>query len=43
MRAARDEVNSSNDYAAKQGVTGPQWQRPELYGKIFPKLDAAAE
>jgi len=37
MRAARDEVNSSNDYAAKQGVTGPQWQRPELYDKIFPK------
>jgi len=44
MRAARDEVNSSNDYAAKQGVTGPQWQRPEVYDKIFPKpLGTAAE
>ena len=30
MRASRDEVTSANEYAAKQGVLGPQWQRPEL-------------
>lgn len=44
MRAARDDVNSSTDFAAKQGVTGPQWQRPELYDLIYPKpLREAAE
>jgi len=45
MRAGRDEVGSSANFAAKQGVTGPQWQRPELYDVIYPKppLREAAE
>jgi predicted amidohydrolase len=45
MRGARDEVGSSANFAAKQGVTGPQWQRPELYDVIYPKppLREAAE
>jgi predicted amidohydrolase len=45
MRASRDEVGSSSDFAAKQGVTGSQWQRPEMYDKIYPKksLSEAAE
>jgi predicted amidohydrolase len=45
MRAGRDEVGSSANFAAKQGVTGPQWQRPELYDAIYPKppLREAAE
>jgi predicted amidohydrolase len=37
MRASRDEVGSSNHFAAKQGVLGPQWQRPELYEAIYPR------
>jgi predicted amidohydrolase len=37
MRASRDEVGSSNDFGAKQGVLGPQWQRPELYEAIYPR------
>jgi predicted amidohydrolase len=37
MRASRDEVGSSNDFGAKQGVLGPQWQRPELYDAIYPR------
>ena len=45
MRAARDEIGSSANFAAKQGVTGPQWQRPELHDVIYPKppLREAAE
>jgi predicted amidohydrolase len=44
MRAARDEVGSSAEYGAKQGVLGPQWQRPEMYDLIYPKaLREAAE
>jgi predicted amidohydrolase len=45
MRGARDEIGSSANFAAKQGVTGPQWQRPELYDVIYPKppLREAAE
>jgi predicted amidohydrolase len=45
MRASRDEVGSSKEFSAKQGVTGPQWQRPELYDAIYPKkpLREAAE
>ena len=31
LRATRDEVGSSDNCAAKQGLLGPQWQRPELY------------
>ena len=37
MRAARDEVGSSVLYGAKQGVLGPQWQRPELYDAYYPR------
>ena len=37
LRATRDEVGSSADCAAKQGVLGPQWQRPELYDAIYPR------
>ncbi len=37
MRAARDEVGSSALYGAKQGVLGPQWQRPELYDVYYPR------
>jgi predicted amidohydrolase len=44
MRASRDEVGSSQEYGAKQGVLGPQWQRPELYDRIYPRpLREAAE
>jgi predicted amidohydrolase len=44
MRASRDEVGSSAEYGAKQGVLGPQWQRPELYDAIHPRpLREAAE
>jgi predicted amidohydrolase len=44
MRGSRDEVGSSSDFAAKQGVLGPQWQRPELYDAIYPRpLGEAAE
>src|SRR3954453_3790619 len=45
MRAGRDEVGSSANFAAKQGVTGPQWRRPELHDVIYPKppLREAAE
>ena len=37
MRVARDEVGSSNDFAAKQGVLGAQWQRPDLYDAFHPR------
>jgi len=44
LRASRDEVGSSKTYATKQGVLGPQWQRPELYDRIYPRpLREAAE
>ena len=44
LRATRDEVGSSDDCAAKQGLLGPQWQRPELYDLIHPRpLREAAE
>lgn len=35
MRATRDEVGSSAEFGAKQGVLGPQWQRPEMYDLIY--------
>ena len=35
MRATTDTVVSSQSYAAKQGVLGPQWQRPELRETIY--------
>jgi predicted amidohydrolase len=44
LRASRDEVGSSMTCGAKQGVLGPQWQRPELYDAIYPRpLREAAE
>jgi predicted amidohydrolase len=44
LRASRDEVGSSAVCGAKQGVLGPQWQRPELYDGIYPRpLREAAE
>ena len=44
LRVSRDEVGSSAACGAKQGVLGPQWQRPELYDAIYPRpLREAAE
>ena len=44
LRGTRDEVGSSQSCAAKQGVLGPQWQRPELYDSFYPRpLREAAE
>jgi hypothetical protein len=44
LRSTRDEVGSSAGCATKQGVLGPQWQRPELYDVIYPRpLREAAE
>ena len=44
LRSTRDEVGSSDRCAAKQGLLGPQWQRPELYDHIHPRpLREAAE
>jgi predicted amidohydrolase len=44
LRATRDVVGSSDACAAKQGLLGPQWQRPELYDLIHPRpLREAAE
>src|SRR6202162_1651341 len=31
LRSTRDIVGSSAEYATKQGLLGPQWQRPEMY------------
>jgi predicted amidohydrolase len=44
MRAGRDSVNASSEFGAKQGVLGPQWQRPDLYDAFHPRpLREAAE
>ena len=37
LRATRDEVGSSAACGAKQGVLGPQWQRPDLYDTYYPR------
>jgi predicted amidohydrolase len=37
MRATIDTVTSSQSYGAKQGVIGPQWQRPELREAMYPR------
>jgi hypothetical protein len=37
LRTSRDEVGSSATAGAKQGVLGPQWQRPELYDTFYPQ------
>ena len=44
LRGTRDELGSSTDCAVKQGLLGPQWQRPELYDAIHRRpLREAAE
>jgi predicted amidohydrolase len=44
LRNSRDEVTSALACGAKQGVLGPQWQRPELHDVIYPRrLPQAAE
>jgi predicted amidohydrolase len=44
LRATRDEIGSSDTCAVKQGLLGPQWQRPELYEHFYPRpLREAAE
>jgi hypothetical protein len=44
LRSTRDVVGSCAHCAAKQGLLGPQWQRPELYDSIYPRpLREAAE
>jgi predicted amidohydrolase len=44
LRATRDVIGSSDTHAVKQGLLGPQWQRPELYDAIHPRpLHQAAE
>jgi predicted amidohydrolase len=44
LRSTRDEVGSSQSCGAKQGVLGPQWQRPELFDAVYPRpLREAAE
>ncbi len=44
LRNSTDEVGSAHNFAAKQGVLGPQWQRPDLHERIFPKpMREAAE
>jgi predicted amidohydrolase len=37
LRGSRDEVGSSAACGAKQGVLGPQWQRPDLYDTFYPR------
>jgi predicted amidohydrolase len=44
LRDTRDVLGSSEQCAVKQGLLGPQWQRPELYDAIYPRpLREAAE
>ena len=44
LRGTRDEVGAAERCAAKQGVLGRQWQRPELYDAFYPRpLREAAE
>jgi predicted amidohydrolase len=44
LRGTRDAIGSSDQCAVKQGLLGPQWQRPELYDTFYPKpLREAAE
>jgi predicted amidohydrolase len=44
MRTTTDSVTSALGYGAKQGVLGPQWQRPELREAMYPRpRDEAAE
>jgi predicted amidohydrolase len=44
LRSTRDDIGSSVNCGAKQGLLGPQWQRPELYDSFHPRpLREAAE
>ena len=44
LRSTRDAPGAAEQCAAKQGVLGPQWQRPELRDVIYGKpLREAAE
>ena len=44
LRGTRDVIGSSDQCAVKQGLIGPQWQRPELYDLFYPRpLREAAE
>lgn len=44
LRANRDEIGGSGQCAAKPGVLGEQWQRPDLYDTFYPRrLPKAAE
>ena len=44
LRSTRDEAGSSLTCGVKQGLLGPQWQRPELYDAFHPRpLREAAE
>jgi len=44
LRGTRDEIGAADRCAAKQGVLGRQWQRPELYDAFYPRpLREAAE
>ena len=42
MRTTADSVTSSANYGAKQGVLGPQWQRPELHDTMYPRPQGQA-
>ena len=37
LRGSSDGVTSSMSFGAKQGVLGPQWQRPELREAMYPR------
>jgi predicted amidohydrolase len=37
LRSSRDMVGSSDQCAVKQGLLGPQWQRPELNDVVYPR------
>jgi hypothetical protein len=41
LRSTNDSVGSAARYGAKQGVLGPQWQRPELREAIYQAPPAA--
>jgi predicted amidohydrolase len=42
LRASRDSVEASREFAAKAGVLGDQWQRPELYEVLRPQASNVA-
>jgi hypothetical protein len=42
LRASRDSVEASREFAAKAGVLSEQWQRPHLYGAVHTTSPATA-